>query len=48
MIQDYLDQLIVVGDRLIIELSESSDRTDSGLYLPQTSKKKKKFKVVMC
>ena len=40
MIQDYLDQLIVVGDRLIIELSESSDRTDSGLYLPPNVKEK--------
>ena len=43
MIQDYLDQLIVVGDRLIIELSESSDRTDSGLYLPPNVKEKEEI-----
>ena len=43
MIQDYLDQLIVVGDRLIIELSESSDRTDSGLYLPPNVKEKEEL-----
>lgn len=43
MIQDYIDQLIVVGDRLIIELSESSDRTDSGLYLPPNVKEKEEI-----
>ena len=43
MIQDYLDQLIVVGDRLIIDLSECSDRTDSGLYLPPNVKEKEEI-----
>ena len=43
MIQDYLDQLIVVGDRLIIELSESSDRTDMDLALPPNVKEKEEI-----
>ena len=28
-------QLIVIGDRVLLEASDDSGRTDSGLYLPQ-------------
>lgn len=33
-------ELIVVGDRVLIEPQEGQDRTDSGLYLPQGAKEK--------
>ncbi len=35
-------ELIVVGDRVLIEPSEEGDRTDTGLYLPQGVKEKEK------
>lgn len=34
--------LIIVGDRVLIEPDEGSDKTSSGLYLPQTVKEKEK------
>jgi len=34
--------LIVVGDRVLIELDERMDKTSSGLYLPPTVKEKEK------
>lgn len=35
-------ELIVVGDRVLIEPLEDQDRTDTGLYLPQGVKEKEK------
>lgn len=35
-------ELIVVGDRVLIEPDEGVDRTDTGLYLPQGVKEKEK------
>ena len=35
-------ELILVGDRVLIESDEGHDRTDSGLYLPQGVKEKEK------
>lgn len=35
-------ELIVVGDKVLIEPDEGEDRTDSGLYLPQGVKEKEK------
>ncbi len=34
--------LIIVGDRVLIEPEEGADKTSSGLYLPQTVKEKEK------
>jgi len=34
--------LIIVGDRVLIELDEKMDKTTSGLYLPSTVKEKEK------
>ncbi|MDH4162960.1 MAG: co-chaperone GroES family protein [Nitrospirota bacterium] len=34
--------IIVVGDRVLIELDERMDKTSSGLYLPPTVKEKEK------
>ncbi len=34
--------LIIVGDRVLIEPDEGSDKTTSGLYLPDTVKEKQK------
>ena len=34
--------LIIVGDRVLIEPDEKSDKTGSGLYLPATVKEKEK------
>lgn len=34
--------LIVVGDRVLVELDERMDKTSSGLYLPPTVKEKEK------
>lgn len=34
--------LIIVGDRVLIEPEEGHDKTSSGLYLPQTVKEKEK------
>lgn len=34
--------LIVVGDRVLVELDEKGDRTSTGLYLPPTVKEKDK------
>lgn len=34
--------LIVVGDRVLIEPDEGTDKTSSGLYLPDTVKEKEK------
>jgi len=34
--------LIIVGDRVLIELDEKMDKTTSGLYLPPTVKEKEK------
>lgn len=34
--------LVVVGDRVLIEPEESSDKTTSGLFLPDTVKEKQK------
>ncbi|MBN2120432.1 MAG: co-chaperone GroES [Candidatus Omnitrophica bacterium] len=35
-------ELILVGDKVLIEPQEDSDRTDAGLYLPQGVKEKEK------
>jgi co-chaperonin GroES (HSP10) len=35
-------ELIVVGDRVLIEPDEGQDRTETGLYLPQGVKEKEK------
>jgi chaperonin GroES len=35
-------ELIVVGDRVLIEPDETDDKTQSGLYLPQGIKEKEK------
>ena len=35
-------ELIVVGDRVLIEPDQEEDRTDTGLYLPQGIKEKEK------
>jgi chaperonin GroES len=34
--------LIVIGDRVLVELDESKERTTAGLYLPPTVKEKEK------
>jgi chaperonin GroES len=34
--------LIVIGDRVLVELDESKERTTTGLYLPPTVKEKEK------
>jgi co-chaperonin GroES (HSP10) len=34
--------LIVIGDRVLVELDESKERTATGLYLPPTVKEKEK------
>ena len=34
--------LIVIGDRVLVELDESKERTTAGLYLPPTVKEKDK------
>jgi chaperonin GroES len=34
--------LIIVGDRILVEPDEGADKTSSGLYLPQTVKEKEK------
>jgi len=34
--------IIIVGDRVLIELDERMDKTSSGLYLPPTVKEKEK------
>ena len=34
--------LIVIGDRVLVELDESRERTSAGLYLPPTVKEKEK------
>lgn len=36
------EELIVVGDRVLISPDEGQDRTDTGLYLPQGVKEKEK------
>ena len=36
------NELIVVGDRVVIEPDENNDRTDTGLYLPQGVREKEK------
>jgi len=36
-------ELILVGDRVLIEPDEGSDRTDAGLYLPPGVKEKEKI-----
>ncbi len=35
-------EMIVVGDRVLLQLDESEDRTKSGLYLPPTVREKEK------
>ncbi|MFH1768659.1 MAG: co-chaperone GroES family protein, partial [Candidatus Omnitrophota bacterium] len=35
--------LILVGDKVLIEPDEGQDRTDTGLYLPQGVKEKEKI-----
>jgi chaperonin GroES len=35
-------KLVVVGDRVLIEIDDPEDRTDAGLYLPQTVVEKEK------
>jgi co-chaperonin GroES (HSP10) len=35
-------ELVLVGDRVLIEPDENSDRTDTGLYLPQGVKEREK------
>ncbi len=35
-------KLIVIGDRVLVELDESKERTSTGLYLPPTVKEKEK------
>lgn len=35
--------LIVIGDRVLIELDERADKTNAGLYLPATVKEKDKI-----
>ena len=35
-------QLIVIGDRILLQLDEESDRTKSGLYLPASVREKEK------
>lgn len=35
-------ELIPIGDKVLIELDADSDKTDAGLYLPQTVKEKEK------
>ncbi|MGD0336132.1 MAG: co-chaperone GroES family protein [Candidatus Omnitrophota bacterium] len=35
-------ELVVIGDRVLIEPDEGADRTDTGLYLPQGVKEKEK------
>ncbi len=35
-------KLIVIGDRVLIELDESKERTATGLYLPPTVKEREK------
>lgn len=37
-------ELIVVGDRVLIEPDEGEDRTDTGLYLPQGVKEKEEVR----
>ena len=34
--------LIIVGDRVLLDPDEKSDKTTSGLYLPPTVKEKEK------
>jgi chaperonin GroES len=34
--------LIVIGDRVLVELDESKERTSTGLYLPPTVKEKER------
>lgn len=38
-----LDKLIVIGDRVLIELRSQSERTNSGLYLPPGVQEKEKI-----
>ncbi len=38
-------ELILVGDKVLIEPSTGDDKTDSGLYLPQGVKEKEKVQV---
>jgi chaperonin GroES len=35
-------ELIPIGDKVLIELDVNSDKTDAGLYLPQTVKEKER------
>lgn len=35
-------KLIIIGDRVLVELDESKERTTTGLYLPPTVKEKEK------
>ncbi len=35
-------EIVVIGDRVLIEPDEGEDRTDTGLYLPQGVKEKEK------
>ncbi len=35
-------QMIVVGDRILVELDEEQDKTKSGLYLPPSVREKEK------
>ncbi len=35
-------ELLVIGDRVLIQPDDSQDKTDSGLYLPQGVKEKEK------
>lgn len=42
MVMKTKKNLIIVGDRVLIDADESADRTVSGLYLPPTVKEKEK------
>ena len=38
-----LDKINVVGDRVLVKPRKESEKTDSGLYLPQVLEKKRRF-----
>ena len=39
------EELILIGDRVLVEPEEGDDRTESGLYLPQGVKEKEKVHI---
>lgn len=39
------DEIIVIGDRCLVNPDEGDDKTDTGLYLPQGVKEKEKVQI---